>query len=149
ALVSSPDVATNFIVRDKFWASALDQHSSGGTRREARREYVQNIVDSNYLLCVRGAGNFSYRLYETLSCGRIPLFVNSDCVLPFQSEINWKDYCVWVDEKDVDRVGEIVAAFHDSLTNRQFLDLKRECRELWEDYLSPEGVFWNLYKHFR
>ena len=85
----------------------------------------------------------------TLCCGRIPVFVDTDCVLPFHSEINWKEYCVWVDEKEVSRVGEIVAAFHDSLTNRQFLDLQRECRKLWEDYLSPEGFFGNLYKHFR
>jgi len=150
-LAASPVIDANFKMREHFLGGALLSEGSVDVQKmqQIRQEYVQNTVGSDYVLCARGGGNFSYRLYETLCCGRIPVFVDTDCVLPFHSEINWKEYCVWVDEKEVSRVGEIVAAFHDSLTNRQFLDLQRECRKLWEDYLSPEGFFGNLYKHFR
>lgn len=67
-------------------------------------------MGSDYVLCARG-GDFSYRLYETLSYGRIPVFVDTDCVLPYDSEIKWKDYCVWVDEKEVNRIGERSRSF--------------------------------------
>ncbi len=76
-----------------------------------RQEYVHSMMESDYILCARGAGNFSRRLYEALSCGRIPVFVDTDCVLPYQSEINWKEYFVCGL-----RVGEKVAEFHGLLS---------------------------------
>jgi len=151
ALSSHPRIDPKIVIRKHFFGHAL--LPSGELDYEKlqrlRQEYVQNIVESDYILCARGGGNFSYRLYETLSCGRIPVFVDTDCVLPFQSEISWKEYCVWVDEKEVERVGEKVAEFHNSLSDREFLDLQRECRDLWANHLSPEGFFTNLYKHCR
>ena len=113
-----------------------------------RREYVQNMVDSDYVLCARGGGNFSYRLYETLSCGRIPVFVDTDCVLPLESAIDWKGTCVWVDESDLNEIGSRVAAFHAALTPAEFADRQRACRRLWETHLSPQGFFAHFHEHF-
>ena len=151
ALAASPKIDTNFVVRDHFLGGGLLPAGKVdfATMQVVRQEYVRNMIGSDYVLCARGGGNFSYRLYETLSCGRIPVFVDTDCVLPYQSEINWKDYCVWVDEKEVNRTGEKIAEFHESLSDQQFAELQRECRKLWEAYLSPEGFFANLHKHFR
>ena len=150
ALDACGHIDTNFVVREAFLGGAW--HPSGevdvGKMHVVRREYVQNMVGSDYVLCARGAGNFSYRLYETLSCGRIPVFIDTDCVLPCQSGINWKDYCVWIDEKQVHRAGEQVAEFHASLSDRQFHDLQRACRRLWETHLSPEGFFSQFGAHF-
>jgi len=147
----SHTVETNFLIREHFlggaWIPSEDVNWTDLQR--TRREYVQNICGSDYVLCTRGGGNFSYRLYETLSCGRIPVFVDTDCVLPYDSEIKWKDYCVWVDEKEVNRIGEKIAEFHESLSDQQFVELQRECRRLWESHLCPEGFFANLHKHFR
>jgi hypothetical protein len=150
ALAACPLIETNFEIRKQFFGN---MHLSDGSvdvkkMQLFRREYVQNSLESDYVLCVRGGGNFSYRLYETLSCGRIPVFVDTDCVLPYDSEIKWKDYCVWVDEKDVHLVGEKIAEFHESLSIQQFEELQRKCRKLWETYLCPEGFFSNFYKHF-
>ena len=67
---------------------------------------------------MRGGGNYSLRLYETLCLGRIPLFINTDCVLPFENNIDWKELCLWVDENDLDRIGEIVLDFHSSISKK-------------------------------
>jgi len=149
-LAKSRRIDTNFVIRDTFMGGAL--LPSGEARlskfQQIRREYVQNLVDSDYVLCARGGGNYSYRLYEALCCGRIPVFVDTDCVLPYHSEIDWKQYCVWVDEREVDRIAERVAEFHEALSEDQFVELQRRCRWLWESYLSPEGFFRNFHKHF-
>jgi hypothetical protein len=105
------------------------------------------VIDSDYTLCVRGVGNFSYRLYETLSCGRIPVFVDTDCVLPYDSVIRWKDYCVYLDESEVAVIGERIAEFHRELSPSRFEGLQRDCRKLWEDYISPAGFFRNFHRH--
>ncbi len=143
-LKASTLVDANLIVRDRFWAGAL-----GDEVRviEARREFIGNMIGSDYNLCLRGAGNFSYRLYETLSCGRIPVFIDTDCVLPHEDFIDWKNYCVFVDEGELAKLDQQVADFHASLTPDGFIALQHACRRLWQEWLSPEGFFANLHRY--
>jgi len=136
---------SNFILRGTFWAGAVGDSSS---LMEARREYVRNMEESDYVLCVRGIGNFSYRLYETLSMGRIPIFVDTDCVLPLDFEIDWRDYCVWVDTDEIDRIGDRVLEFQESLGEAEFEERQSACRRLWETRISPEGFFASFHRHF-
>ena len=149
--VLSQDAAiqTNFIIRDRFLAGALnDSVMDYSILKKSRNEFFDNIRDSDYTLCARGSGNYSYRFYETLSCGRIPLFLNTDCVLPYHDRIAWNQYCVWVDKKELNQIAERVTQFHRSISESEFLQLQRDCRKLWEDYLSPEGFFRNFHRHF-
>jgi hypothetical protein len=135
----------NFVLRDTFWAGAIDDSSS---LLVARREYVRNMLDSDYVLCVRGIGNFSYRLYETLCMGRIPVFVDTDCVLPLDFDIDWRAHCVWVDSDEIDRIGDRILEFHESLDESEFEERQRTCRELWETRISPQGFFASFHRHF-
>ncbi len=142
-------VQTNFVIRNTFWNGAiLHGQMDSQVAQQSRCEFVQNMVESDYILCTRGAGNFSYRLYETLSCGRIPVFIDTDCVLPYDHLINWRDYCVWVEESELGSIAEKVAAFHEALSSQEFLELQRACRALWEEWLSPTGFFANFHRHF-
>jgi FkbM family methyltransferase len=146
ALAGSKLLSTRFLLRDEFWAGAL-----GTTRskiQKVRQEYADNIAGADYVLCVRGAGNFSYRLNEVLSSGRIPVFVDTDCVLPYEDFIDWKKHCVWVDVNDLDSIGEKIMAFHESLSREDFIGLQQSCRDLWVQWLSPEGFFANFHRHF-
>jgi len=147
-LEADPYVETNFIVRKRFWGGAVVKgRYRAELARVVRREFVENILNSDYILCSRGAGNFSYRLYETLSCGRIPVFIDTDCVLPYDHLIDWRKYCVWVDEHGVDHIASSVRRFHDSLSPGQFEELQCKCRQLWEEWISPEGFFANFHRH--
>jgi hypothetical protein len=143
-------VQTNFIIRDRFLAGArlADGRVDLDTFSKAQFEYVQNMIGSDYVLCARGRGNFSYRLYETLSCGRIPIFVDTDCVLPYDFALNWARHSVWVDAGELSKISEKVVEFHDNLSPQKFKDIQRENRVFWERWLSPEGFFTNLHKHF-
>ena len=81
------------------------------------------------MLCARGRGNFSYRLYETLCSGRIPVFIDTDCVLPFEDVIDWRSLCVWVPEAEVDQVAERVADFHARLSPVELPELQVAVRQ--------------------
>jgi hypothetical protein len=145
-LGNSSEVDTNFVTRERLVfliEGQLDQ------RLEARFEFVKNMAESDYILCCRGSANCSTRLYETLCCGRIPVFINTDCVLPYDFAIDWKKYCVWVDENELPQIGEKIAEFHNNLSPQEFVDLQHECRRLWKEWLSPEGFFSNFYRHFQ
>jgi Exostosin family len=140
-LSRTKQVKCNFLIRDSL-------HHTEKLTLSQREQFVENMLNSDYILCTRGGGNFSYRLYETLSCGRIPVFINTDSELPFERWIDWKHYCVWVEEEDLPYLGERIREFHDKLTPQQFQELQIECRKLWVEWLSPQGFLRNFYRHF-
>lgn len=149
-LALSRDVQTNFLLRKSFWNGVFVNGVPDLQRaRQSRVEYVNNLFDSNYIMCTRGMGNFSFRLYETLCCGRIPLFIDTDCLLPHDSWINWRDYCVWVDETDAAQVAERLAAFHAALSPVEFEEIQHACRRLWLEWLSPLGFFSQIHRYLR
>lgn len=147
-LKQSSLVGCNFLLRRAFWNGALTARDRARRQQQARREFVANIVGSDYVLCVRGTGNFSYRLYETLCCGRIPVFVDTDCVLPYEDAIDWRRLCVWVDERELAEIDRKVADYDAALTAEAFADRQRECRQVWREWLSPLGFNRNLHRHF-
>lgn len=130
----------NFNKRSKYKAGAKNKQEG----RKLTQEFYDNMVESDYILCVRGLGNFSKRLYETLAMGRIPIFINTDCILPFDNIIDWRKYCVWVEESQMENMGEIVYQFHRSLTNEQFREKQQACRRLWEEHLSGNGAMLSI-----
>jgi hypothetical protein len=151
ALQGNRRVIANFTYRETYLgAVVMGQHITEEVRiRTIRREFVDNLVGSDYVLCCRGAGNYSFRLYEVLSCGRIPIFVDTDAPLPYDFLIDWKQYCVWIDRSELPYIGEKVADFHASISPSAFIDLQLECRRLWVEFISPQGFFANFHRHFQ
>lgn len=145
ALKKSKHIRSNFVIRSGFWANLTrkDLINRSDKFHKVRKDFINNILSSNYALCVRGQGNFSLRFYEALSLGRIPVLVNTDCVLPFEQHINWRNYIVVA---NVDNVNEAIMKFHSRFSNKQFRELQRKCRKLWLNWLSLEGFAKNLSK---
>ena len=132
-LCQSTKLITNFNIRESFAPGTI------GNNEQARIEFIKNIINSDYTFCYRGAANYSLRFYETLCLGRIPLFINTNCVLPFENKINWKEVVLWVDENEVELLGEKIHDYHFSMTEKEFTEKQKYCREIWETYLSKEG----------
>jgi hypothetical protein len=140
-LSKNEKIQKNFIMRNGFWGAIQSENE----KAQQRIEYIKNIIDSDYTLCARGAGNFSFRFYETLSCCRIPLFINTDCALPFDDFIDWKKICVWIEENEIPEINEILLHYHTNILDREFLETQLMCRKIWKDYLTPEGFFQNVH----
>jgi len=47
-----------------------------------RAGYLRSIRESHYVLCPRGVGRFSYRFYEALAAGRVPVLSSGHTVAP-------------------------------------------------------------------
>lgn len=142
-LRDSPELRENVVLRRGYWgdASLAGVSSEYGNLMDIRLEYLMSIRDNAYTLAIRGKGNHSVRFFETLSAGRIPLFVNTQCVLPLEDEVNYRDHCVWVELSELDHIGEITEAFHRTLDSEAFLRLQQQNRRLWRYRLSPESFF--------
>ena len=140
-----PAIVTNFDLKEQF-CGGTTSYSSKETKLKVRNDFVDSMFGSDHILCIKGNGNYSVRSYETTCSGRIPIFLDTDCVLPFDEEINWKEYCVWIERKDLHSIGQKVVEFHESLSPPDFIKMQKSCRKLWEERLSPEGSFSNLYR---
>jgi len=140
---NQPDIQTNFIPRKRYRAGETQDKSS---HHPAKLEFVNNILNSDYTICMRGGGNFSVRFYETLSLGRIPIFIDTDCLLPFQDEIDYQAIFPWINIKDLPHAAEIVRDFHAKLSNDEFIDLQKACRDLWVEHMTPDGFHRNFVK---
>jgi len=99
------------------------------------------MAASQYVLCVRGAGNFSVRLYETLAMGRIPVYVHTGGFLPLQDVIDWKQHMVWVEVDELDMLADKVIEFHEQLDADGLKALCKANRQLWETSLRLKGFF--------
>ena len=129
-------ILTNYLLRAQYHGGDTNDKD---LQARLKTEFVNNILNSDYTLCMRGGGNFSVRFYETLCLGRIPIFIDTDSVLPFQDEIDYKSIFPWIDVKDLPHAAEIVQDFHAKLSNDDFIDLQKTCRKLWLDHMTPDG----------
>jgi len=133
-LEKSPLIQTNFIRHTKYRGGVKTKEE----KEENTKLFFNNMHQSQYIVCYRGAGNYSVRLYETMASGRIPIIVKSNNNLPFEGEINWNIFPV-IGENNISDIAELVASFHTELSDSQFLHLQQEARRIWEDYLTYQS----------
>lgn len=138
-LQANKNIDTDFIIRDGFWAQGI------ADKNKARHDYAENMINSLYGIVTRGAGNFSYRLIEMMSAGRIPVFIDTDSMLPYDTLIDWKQHVVWLDQKDIDKIDKIVLDYHKSKTEEQLRTIQQNNRNLYLEYLGPNGFLKNLH----
>lgn len=131
---------TSFIVRDGYCGGIDREHDASGLCR-VRAEYYQNLIGSDYTLCIRGEGNYSYRFYETLAMGRIPLLIDTDSPLPFHPDFAWEAHALVIRPEDLNDVADALVRFHDRLSNQEFQRMQQANRELFLSRLTPHAFF--------
>jgi hypothetical protein len=141
---------TNFVERQQFFGGAALSHGTYDEEKRAavRLDYVTNMLATDYTLCVRGAGNFSHRYFDTLAAGRFPLLVDTRGGIPFDFLIEWRQCGPVVSAHELHRLPEAVLRFHATLGPSGFQALQMANRRLYERYLSPEGFFAQFPFHF-
>jgi hypothetical protein len=133
ALRCHDNVRTNFIIRSSY---SGHKHTINVDPEIARKEYRENMLQSDLALCVKGDGNFSYRFYEALSLGCIPLLIDTDCVLPFAEKINYDSFMLRVSFQDIAGLAQRVEEWWDGLTDDKFVEMQKKAREAYERYLA-------------
>lgn len=103
---------------------------------QAKQEFLQNMSNNMFNFCYRGEGNFTYRFYETMMMGRIPLLVNTDCVFPFEEQWNLHEHCFVIDEKDMK---DFKDRFETFVVTEDLKQMQLKNRNLWIKHFSPTG----------
>jgi hypothetical protein len=107
-----PEIETEIVVTDAFTQSEQNQN-----------RYVNHLKEMTYIVCPRGVENFSFRVYEALRFGRIPVIIDTEMVLP--DKIDWKALTVHVPFESLENIYEIILHDYTSRTPQQFLDRQK------------------------
>jgi hypothetical protein len=113
------------------------------------QEYKTNLLQSDYILCPRGFGNFSIRFYEALSSGATPLVIDSGSELPQLNDNNfWNSNVILLNlftdwakiiRQDWKNLGEGNNYRERQLRNRSVflseLDIQKHSEKLFAGYL--------------
>lgn len=108
---------------------------------QARKEFVDSIVTSDFVLTPKGDGNYSNRFLEALSLGRIPVLLDTDTVLPLEEEIDYEQVMVRVPMDRVQDTPKLIRAWYDKHTEEDWKLAQVAARELYVRVLRIDSFF--------
>jgi hypothetical protein len=103
-------------------------------RGDMPRRYAEIMGRSRFVICPRGIGTSTFRLFETLQAGRVPVIVSDDWVQPEGPK--WDTSSLRVAEADIHRIPEIV-----SEADARWPDLASKALAAWREWFAPEVTF--------
>lgn len=80
-------------------------------KRAAEARFRRITKESMAVFCPSGVGPQSYRLYESMYYGRIPVLFLDKIRYPLEGLINYEDFCLFIAEEEIGRTGEVLLAF--------------------------------------
>lgn len=104
-----------FTIKDK-WTAEISQNEQNA--------FIDITKRSKFTLCPRGYGATSWRLYEAMQLGSVPVYIYDKLHLPYQSEINWNDICVLVHVNDIKNIDDILKSISDEKYNAMVSNIK-------------------------
>ena len=121
-------------VRDTSKDEGRGFGKSAETYREWQTEFFRVMRDSMFVLCPRGVAPSSYRIFEAMKAGRVPVIIADEWVPPCGP--NWTEFSLRVPEARLQDVPRIL----ESLINRAPQMGLRASQE-WERWFSKEQAF--------
>lgn len=120
--------------------------SAGNWSTEVPMDNFKRFVDitcsSKFGLAPRGYGRSSFRLYEILQLGTVPVYISDIHYLPWTDELDWNDFCVPINEDEIEDIDTILKSIDDV----EYNILLQNGRMVYEKYFSLEGLFKNIIK---
>jgi len=104
-----------------------------------KEDYLQSFQNGDYFICAAGFGNYSYRLYEVMRSGRIPVLIDSDQLLPCDNHFSWSEVAVIIPEREVDKTGLIIKEFNESIHPDDYVEKQIKIKEFYNYYLTQFG----------
>lgn len=130
-------VANSIPVRDrvvqlKHSRAYVEDAHSGQSDKDTR--YADILSKSKFVLCPRGVGPSTWRLFETMRIGRVPVIIADEWIEP--RGMDWSSLSVQIREKDIDAI----PARLECLEHRAEA-MGNAARDAWNKHFSEAGSF--------
>ncbi len=128
ALCQEYDIETGYVFSIQNWAQLV--------RINRFEDFIHKTQNSIFALAPRGYGATSFRLYETMQLGAIPVYVSDKHWLPWQDELNWNELCVILKPEQIPYMDNILKRYSDNQLN----EMRQKIKSVYDDYFTLEGV---------
>jgi hypothetical protein len=134
-LVSTLGDQPSFAVEDSGprFIGALQRNDHAGVAALKAR-FVELARSSRFLLCPRGEGASSIRLFEAMELGVAPVIISDDWTEP--AGPRWGEFSLRVPERDLEAIPRLLRE-HASGAEA----MGRAARLAWEEYYGPSSLF--------
>jgi hypothetical protein len=103
--------------------------TGGFTGSEAQKEsYYRHLLRTTYVMCPRGSENFSFRAFEAIKFGRVPVIIDTGMVLPHQ--VPWEEIGIVVPYAELDRLHQTIVNDYASRDCEAFQRRQQLCLEV-------------------
>ena len=98
--------------------------------------FISLMCRSTFALCPRGYGNTSFRMYEVMGLGCIPIYISDIHWLPFQNKIDWNKCAVLVKDNEIDTISKRIRF----ITLKRIKEMQEYIAEINDKYFTFEGT---------
>ncbi len=126
------------VCQDRFYFSSSQWTPS--VSQDRLNEFINITSRSRFTLCPRGYGNTSFRMYEAMQLGSVPVYISDQFWLPWQDELNWGDFCVVVNDSEIANLPEILS----DISNTKYQDMLDFAKDFYPYYFTLKGVCENI-----
>ncbi|KAI3901354.1 hypothetical protein MKW92_024669 [Papaver armeniacum] len=115
----------------KHWENKdPDMHIYGGGNMN-QKNYIHSMKRSKYCICARGYEVNSPRIFESIFFECVPVIISDNFVPPFFEVLNWEAFAVFVPEKDIPNLKNILL----SITEDKYLDMQMNVKKVQQHFL--------------
>ncbi len=116
---------------------------SDGVLKKDSRYFKKLLTQSIFSLCPRGFGPTSFRLYESLQLGAIPIYVSDKFHLPYENLIEWEKLCLLIDSNEIDKIQLKVDSL---LENKRYIEMQKYGKYCHEKYFNNDFIIKNIFE---
>ena len=95
--------------------------------------YFEELNNTVFALCPQGCDYSSYRLYEAIASGCLPVYISDVHWLPFPEIINWDEFCILLGWNELDTMERILKLFNPRLMQAKAFEAQK--------YLNKEFTY--------
>jgi len=101
------------------------------------KDFVDITSRSVFTLCPRGYGRTSFRLYESMALGSIPIYIWDDIEwLPYKDKLDWNEFSISINIKEIDKLPEIIKNHNTEIIKKK----QKKLKEVYDKYFTLKGT---------
>ncbi|EEF45840.1 catalytic, putative [Ricinus communis] len=121
------DVKEGFI----FGKDASLPETNSDAKARGKMNYVQHMKSSRYCICARGYEVNSPRIVEAILYECVPVIISDNYVPPFFEVLNWESFAVFVLEKDIPNLKNILL----SIPEKRYREMQMRVKMVQQHFL--------------
>jgi len=129
-------------IRSKMYNEFIDKSDceifvkqwNASVKENEYESYLSSALKSKFLLCPRGYGLNSFRLYEAFQLGCVPVIISDNMFLPWEDELDWSEFSVLANNC------EKLHFNLENISDSSYNTMLEVGQRLFEDYFSLWGM---------